>query len=350
MATHRVLISARDTGAALALAPVLNFLKQRLDVQVSILAANPAHDRLIQIADTAQGSDIRLIEGTLPFPSQVEACIQELGRFRPTAILGGLSGPDAGIDEALIAAAGPERCTTVQDWPGWVVEGPSGPAHHYLVGSDYAARLTQEQGIERVTVVGALARSDAFDAQLAGLPERGDHCLFLGQPLHMLKGYGQSLIDLASVMRQLGKSWSYRPHPAEDPADVAALLTAISGSGGSCTTMVGKSLFQDISAADLIVSCFSSALDDALILGARQSAGPATIVYLLHDRGVLDFYRQHSASMLPPAVETGIAAAVLSDDQIMGTLSKPRTSSATQALPIYPPPDPDGAVRALLGE
>lgn len=340
-------------GAVSALRPIIGYLHGKNDLSLLMLCGDPAYGALLDDAAGNRNFEVHHLPetaantGAPQFGRLVELCEAELESFRPTAVIGGLSGPDLGIDEALVAAAGPQNCISVQDWPGWVVRGAAGPAGCYLVASERAAKMTLDQGVGRAVLVGSLGRSAAFET-----PPPSEHIsgetLFLGAPLHQLGGYGRTLLAFAAAMQLRGKAWRYRPHPRESVTEVKTLAGLLRSAGHEFHLTGSGSVFEELAEADLVVSCFSSALDDRLILGARVGFAPAAVLYLLHEPDVLRFYLENAAGQRPQAVQAGLAIATAPGDDVGAAIDHVGPPDAADVLALYPEPRPDVALRILL--
>ncbi|WP_207761164.1 hypothetical protein [Minwuia thermotolerans] len=345
-------------GAALAIDPVISELVGNTDVAaIRMICGEPAWGHLKKRFGNHPQIELRRINAVAASPNDpaihdlIGSCRAEIDHFRPTAILGGLSGPDIGVDEALVHAAGRERCISVQDWPGWVVHGVEGAAAHYLVANHQAAKMTRAGGVNRVTIVGALGRTRHFAVNHNSDPVRAEHTLFLGQPLHHLSGYLRTLSELGDFLSARGIEWHYRPHPRETDDEVAMLCKRLERRGTrKPPTLTGENvLSEDLARSRLVLSCFSSAIEDRMVLGTRPGIAPATSVYLLQEPDVMNAYLTHSAGGLPLPVQLGLASVVRTRGTIGTVLDGASPPRADAVLTLYPEPSPKLAARVLLG-
>ena len=121
----RLLVSARDPGAAQVLLPVLARAAADRRLELCVVAQEPAAG-ILRRAGFEVG-DVRcpaLVSSSSPNASNLlDEADEILRRTAPHALLAGLSGPGIGIDEALLVRAKSIATYTIQDYPGYRVEG-----------------------------------------------------------------------------------------------------------------------------------------------------------------------------------------------------------------------------------
>ena len=139
--------------------PILKAAKDVDALMVEVAAQPPA-----SAIFAGHGFDVRPLD--LPPAASAESTAAQRLRsaaaaliqsVRPDAILTGLSGPDLGIDEALLAEAPNSRTYSVQDYQGWVVPGFGRPARTYIVTDRVSADIALARGVSRVIVSGYLS-------------------------------------------------------------------------------------------------------------------------------------------------------------------------------------------------
>ena len=121
MLNKRILVSARDAGAAHSLVPVLMMLQHKPDFDLQLVATGPALQIFASAGLTAQNFSHRAAASSTGENAShlIKAASDLIARYKPNLILTGLSGSDAGIDEALHVAAG-EKIPTVALQDFWV--------------------------------------------------------------------------------------------------------------------------------------------------------------------------------------------------------------------------------------
>jgi len=144
----RLLISARDPGAANNLAPIARLAQASSTLTLHLVAAEPA--ARIFAEHGLEPEKISAPDDTLP-----ALAARLLEQHQPDAVLVGLSGPGRGIDEALLAAArGRVPSWALQDFWGDVNNGFGAYADTYLVRDDTAARITRTRAPVNTLVSG----------------------------------------------------------------------------------------------------------------------------------------------------------------------------------------------------
>lgn len=324
------------------------------DVNLRILCGDPAHHlfrtelgdhehvecvHVPEVARSATDDNARRL---------LDICEAELKAFGPSVIVGGLSGPLLGIDEALVHAAGPSNCISIQDWPGWVVPGFGRPAGHYLVQNRYAAEITTGRGVLRATEVGCLSHASlfSFEEKASAPANRGP--LFLGQPLHHLPGYVRTLARLADVLERRSIGWRYRAHPAESMAELRALRAALADYRIEIIDPGRSRLEDDLVSSTLVISCFSSAVEDRLILGTRPGVPQASAIYLLHEADVRTYHDDHSSGEDPYAALCGLATLVRDAEGIDDAIDHAIPADSASVLDHFPAPRPEHAAKLIL--
>lgn len=318
----RLLISARDAGAAHHLAPVMRLAMRDPAVQPVLVASEPALGILRALALPVQAV---AVDGT----AQLQALAHQLlEAYRPHAVLTGLSGPDRGIDEALLAAA---RVPTfaLQDFWGDVNAAFGRFAMTYLVRDALAADLTLQRSGSAALVVGSTpqqrlpggTRQRLWRRRLRArehLRRRQPLLLLCGQPLWDRPGYRQTLID---TLQQLPSGrLLVRPHPRENAADRRRLRLLL---GRHCRIRWHFSrtpLNVELAAADLVLSAFSNTGLDRALLNLVAPTAAGVPVYLLHDRQLRTLFHDWTGLRRHPLVSLGAAVGIERRSMLRGTL------------------------------
>lgn len=218
-------------------------------------------------------------------------------RLAPNAVLTGLSGPDLGIDEWLIDFA--RKCNwltySLQDAPGWVVNGISGPASTYFVQSkQHISQTLRAPSVYRAISVGPL-KSLAFDAltEKINTPRiKHQKILFLGQPLWHIPGYLKTLTQfLESIKKTNYGSVIYRPHPLENDVLIKKFL------GTNLSVESELTYEKSLISYTTIASCFSTGLQDAVYLTQQLKLNPPKLIYCLYQKDIREFFIRNSQSL-----------------------------------------------------
>jgi hypothetical protein len=339
----RLLLSARDPGAADHLRVIAQRAVDGWDADVTLVAAPPALG-LWQAAGWPVepfGADAVV----RPSPSAVTPLLREasriLERVRPDAILVGLSHfNEAGVDEAFLACSGGLPTFAMQDFWGDVNWCLGAPARLYFVIDAEAARLTWERHRLRSEVVGSpkhmtYARLDALALRRVtrrrhGLDASKTVVGYFGQPLHELAGYRTTMTAFARAAARAFPNavLLYRPHPRETPEMIAASrqhladaeLPLVLGEGGGAETW--------LAACDVVCSCYSTCCYDSLFLSRYASRPMAAVVYLLFDPEVQQHAQKVNGFATLPPVRQGLARCVEHPDDLESVLAEAASAEA----------------------
>lgn len=316
----RLLISARDPGAANHLLPVIQYLARHPAFAVRALAAPPA-DQTFSLAGldfepvTERGDTLR------------ERLRRLLARHRPEAILTGLSGPDSGLDEVLLAESTPIPSFAYQDFWGDVNLSEGRAADCYLVRDDYAARLSEQRFGVHTLVVGAPVAATAPGSRLPRQrrSRRIDTVGWCGQPLWDVDGYAQTFRTFARQFRHA--RILVKTHPKEDRGQGLRYRCL---AGGHKLELWRGSLQGLFERCGLVASAFSNCALEQAAFNARLHSGFSVPVQLLFDRRLRATYRSWSGTDRLPLVEQGLALGVGSRGLLAKQLSASRLQDAAR--------------------
>ncbi len=359
----RLLISARDTGAAAHIAEIAPALRTAGSVEVVLVADEPALSLLKRcglspLPFTAHAIADKDSPGT---DALRNAARQLIAAHRPDALLVGLSGPGIGLDEALVAEADGLPCYAVQDYPGWVVDGFGVKPDTYFVTDKLAADMTLKRLDGGKTVVigsakhAAYARLDPLALRQAGrarLGSNGPHIGFYGQPAWFLPGYVRAVTSFARAVADMrGADLFYRPHPKETADERARMAAILAAAGLKPRFDPNDAVEQSICAADLVVTCFSSCGADHIHLQKRSPEPLGTVLYLFTEPDIQAHHARHAGSDVPPFALLELAALTTAPDKLAADLRHaldPATSSAYWRQTRQVLPDPVAAPDVIL--
>ncbi len=354
----RLLISARDPGAANNLGPVALLAQATAGVHLDLVASAPA-DNILR----AQGLlPVSVAHQPERLPDTAKTLID---RLRPDAILVGLSGPEPGIDEALLAAAGSIRTWALQDFWGDLNNGFGAYADTYLVRDQTAARLTHQRAGVSTEVTGSPAQQQipaSLQQRLLARRLRTRHGLhssapllvLASQPLWRQPGYRETLRDLLHSLPQ-GKLL-VRMHPRESEHDRRRMRHLLRQHCRIRWAFSDEPFDALLAAADLLLSAFSnSGLDKALYNhAAPRHAG--TPVFLLHQPRLRSLYRDWTGLADHPLNASGASFGISAKGQLRSglrrALSRPARARGAQASHTLVGPQDAAAVvlRQVMSE
>jgi len=356
---RHLLISCRDPGSAGHLGAVAQAAMLAPDLRVSVCAAPPALEIL-----TAAGIAVAYPVAASDTPEELlAAAARILAKARPDLLLTGISGPDCGIDEALLARAERTPRLAYQDFWGYVNRSLGAAADLYLVQDDEAARLTRERFELPSAVVGApkYARYAALDAaalrrefrRAHGIDERETLIAFCGQPLWDRPGYAATLDVLFSILRRMpDHRLLLRPHPKEHSA-LPRLRELLERHGIRAGIVSGGDAEPLLCACDLLLSAFSNCCVDLAYLNRLANGPGATPVYLMFEPDLRATYQSWNGLDRLPPVELGVALEIRRSVDLEPMLRRalqPASRAACRRAARERLPDPARAITRILEE
>ena len=327
----RLLVSANDPGAAFHICEVLKRGKERGVFEFCVVASAITKE----IFENA-GFPAKQVNAprSKQWPSKcgidnISKATDLIDNFLPDAILVGLSGPDLGFDEGLIAAAGALPTYAVQDFWGDVNNGYGHLPGTYFVLDENAAKLTSMRAPDaRVIITGSARHAAWSDLQPETLRAEYRHALglaknevcvtFYGQPLWKAKGYHTTLSKLSDALSQSDETinFCYRPHPKETVEERDRALVVIRRAGIRARTDANQTLVASLCGADLALTCYSMCGLDLANL-SRLSASPlGLIVYAMFDDEIRRLFQRESGLLNIPLVEQGLASVIDTPNEI----------------------------------
>jgi len=317
----RLLVSARDPGAAGHLAEVAAYAREHPGVEPILVASPPALGawQALDLAvepfaappvDAADDPGVDLLL------AEARALLE---RARPDAILVGLSGPGMGVDEALLAMAGYTPAFVLQDFWGDLNTLLYPVSATPLVMDNRAAAATRARhGLDSI-VVGAPKYAPYADLDVPGLRVTGRRLLgagddrlvggFCGQPLWSHAGYRDTVEALASALsgHLPDALLVYRPHPKEARAELAAVASVLASCAGNSAVTRAGDTETFLAACDVVCSAFSTCATDLLYLDRASPMPLANGVHLLFDPRLVALCRDWTELQTLPMVAAGLA-------------------------------------------
>ena len=321
----RLLASANDPGAAYQLIEVLKRARETGRVEICVVAGAttlPIFERAGFSAKQAYAPRVNFqaSKGEMESIGEARALIAE---FLPDAILVGLSGPDRGIDEGLVACAGHRPTYAVQDFWGDVNPGFGSLSGTYFVLDEFAAGITQQRAPGSRVIVTGSARHAAmrgldplmlrkrYRAAL-DVPASALCAVFFGQPLWMLPGYALTLTRLSKGLVDFSKNvlFCYRPHPKESCSDAAKALHCLRRPGLDVKLYSNARMEASLCGADVMMTCYSSCGLDLSYISKFSKSPLGVMVFSMFEEDVRRFYRATTSLQRLPLVEQGMASII----------------------------------------
>lgn len=321
MSRVRVLLSARDPGAAAQIREAAPALRADGRLTVSVAASGAAFDILQTVGE--RPARFALPDGSIHVPpggdpaALLAAADALLRRLDPDALVVGISSLGVGIDEALLARAGGRPTFALQDYPGDANSIDGAFAGLYFVRDEAAGRLTRERFGVRTLPVGSLrhaayARLDVpalraeARARIGGRPDQAV-IGFFGQPAD-IPGHEAAFEHLARALagRHPRPLVLLREHP-KSPARREAHRKTLARLGLPVHDASEEALAEPwLAACDLVTTCFSHCAMDYAYLSARSPEPLGAVLFLLTTPEVRAFMRDYTGLAAPDGVAQGL--------------------------------------------
>jgi hypothetical protein len=312
----KVLITSRDYGAALNTLEVVNFLLADTRFELNIVTSEPAYSyfkkNLIQ-------TNLVLLDINSKF--YIKELMQEaymyIKKYEPDIILTGLSGFNAGIDEAILSVAKGIPTFTLQDFWGYINHSLSSYADKYLVIDAYAKEITEEKHGQNAVITGGLAKYRRYN-DIVSFNEnvKDKNIVFFGQPLWQYKGYEKTLQFISEIFHQHKIPLiHYKTHPSEDKKYLVKLKEIFSYS----TKLVVHSDLESVETVlfntSLAISINSTVAIDLAYLMKYKKRKIALGVFLLIDNELKEFFYKDFKEKIHPMSLNGIVKEIQEKDE-----------------------------------
>lgn len=322
----RLLISARDTGAANNLAPLARLAQASSNFTLHLVAAEPA-------ARLFAGHGLEPEKVSAPDDRLPTVAARLLEQHQPDAVLVGLSGPGRGIDEALLAAArGRVPSWALQDFWGDVNNGFGAYADTYLVRDNTAARITRERAAVHTRVCRGLPGNaeppEAWQQQRMARRLRQRHhvewktplVVLCSQPLWQQPGYQETLRDLLLALPP--SRLLVRMHPRESTSDRNRMRKLLRSYSPVAWSFSDDQFVALLSAADLLTSPFSNSGLDKALFNSRSRRTGGTPVFALHQPRLQKLYKDWTGLNTHPLSATQASITLARKGTLKTDLSK----------------------------
>lgn len=305
---QRLLISARDPGAAHNIAVVADAAIADCRFNPTVIGDNAGYDILSAAGLPVIRAEIGNIEPECAsgVTKALKRAVDIIDRFQPDAILTGLSGPDIGIDEMLLEAAGKTPTYSLQDFWGHVNCSVSARADVYFVADDEAALISRRLHGVRAEVAGSpkYALYEKFDPSLAAARARASLAEEGGRPLACVFGQALSTITpgpyqntVVEFFQSVAENFDlpillYRPHPREDDKGIEETLARVRIAGLEVRNVRQLDTESWLSACDVMATCYSNCGYDLAFLNRYSDRPLGVLINLNYEKDIRNFYRQ----------------------------------------------------------
>jgi len=324
-----LLMTARDPATAYAFLNLLQKKTLKSKFRVIVVAQSPAFE-ILHKSNEVMVSDLKKFPAFAEPEIALTQCRELFDKYSVELILTGISGPDYGIDEAVLSIAQERNITryALQSFWGDLNESLPGRPETIFVIDKEAAELTLKRSRCRTVIAGSLKHQEY--CQLDILKLRRDYRLnigldkyevligFYGQPLDDLPGYCETVTGVANELSELNEEFRllYRPHPKETTQLRDWTIRIFEKSGVKIILDENEEVEAGLCACDVVLSAFSTCGYDAQQLN-RVSACPLNVtVYLLFNRELKNWFRKYTKLENIPLVNKDLALQVISADEI----------------------------------
>ena len=332
----RLLISASDQAAADAIRPIVHAAR-RHGIEHRVVAGEPAHGRLRKASIEADLFEhCRIADPqTREARNLVSAASRLIAKYQPDAVLVGLSGPDAGLDEALLMAADGQLPTyAVQDFWGDVnTVMPARPGVFFVV-DDYAAELTGRRVRSDIHVVGALRYVDYGEFAPDQMRTRARSQLGLAngrmligiftQALWHIDGYGAQWKTLIALLAGIDcpPTALVRRHPRDTEEQALTIRNMLGSAGIASVDASGLTIEQAICACDVVCSAFSSVATDLCYLQRYAQRPLGTPLLLLFASDLRRHFEGQCGFATHPFVNAGLMLEAAAGNELRDCLAR----------------------------
>ncbi len=367
MTPIRVLITARDVGTAMHLAPVVRRLRDSDEFDVRLMATDAAADHFSGTCIAFDAVDRPPPYIAFP-PAETVARLDKQARaaieaFRPDILLGGMSSFAGGIDDAMRRAA---KETSANVATAMLIDTPglhtNDRPDHFLATSGQTFDWAARQGFAKAHLVGApkyaaleipdVGRMRRETRTALGIGEGDRVCVFIAQGGDV-PGHNESFYAFAQAMAarpgQVGLRLVIRPHPSFP--DTARQYEEFAGRLGLAPVMDhARNANGAFCIADGLVTCTSTSTQDYLWLARARPQLKAVIVHLLISETLRRYLAEVRDGWLPYATETGAAVAAREESELPGLLAAIAGEAPAPTTRLWQPEvaDPVGRTVAVL--
>jgi hypothetical protein len=364
---RRLLISARDPGAAHNIAVIARSAQSDSRFDVTVVGDGPGYSILRDAGLPAIEAGIGNIDPRLKddLARGVRSAVELIDRFRPDAMLTGLSGPDIGIDETLLVARGKLQAYSLQDFWGHVNCAIAARADLYFVADEEAAAQSERLHGVKTMVSGSpkFATYEVHDPDMAHRTAR--QCLAVEGNRPLVCIFGQALSTIRPVAWQStmvafvravedileDPVILYRPHPREEAQGVRKTLDALSEVAGGVAVIPEESTETWLAACDVMGTCYSNCGYDLAFLNRFSNRPLGVLIYMNYEPEIRNFYRQVANFDTIPVSEMSLTLEARTRDDVVRCVAAavdPQTRAAIWDRCKSSLPDPHDAAAKIL--
>lgn len=323
----RILISARDPSTVGAMRILVEEFLNSGQLKLTLATQFPATEAL---SKTFQSIQHISVPNSSDDDELICHALKLLDEVQPDIVLTGVSGPDYGIDEALLATCSRDDASpyAVQSYWGDINKAFGARAQTYLVIDDFAAKLTSQKTGKKTEVIGSLKYRDYHQLDVeqirAGFREEfamNSNLLvgLIGQPIDLGHGYNNTLqvvADFLAKQQHKGIRVFYRPHPKETADQRKSTQDTFFKKGITLYDGEKVQLEALLCGMDLVLSAFSTCGYDLQQLALVSKKPIAVPVYLMFNDKLACWFQEKTGLENIPMSDRGMAILIESESQL----------------------------------
>lgn len=330
--TPRILLTARDPATGRAMKMLSSALVGHTSAEVVVASQAPSTEILCELTGvTHKHISVPVFSSDKDLMTYVEHLLREVA---PDIVVTGVSGPDYGIDEAVLALSPRNQFSpyAIQSYWGDVNDSFEKHAQTYLVLDDYAADLTVRRTGRKTEIIGSINHIGYGGLDTVGLRRefrlqcnsRADLLIgYFGQPFEKGLGYYQTMERFFSSVTDYTPEAHiiWRPHPKESKYQNEIILKLLQEYSISYQLGDRYSLESMLCGVDLVVSAFSTCGYDLQQLLRVSNEPLALPVYLMYESRLKKWFVEYTGLESLPMSQNGMAVVVESQKDLRGLLN-----------------------------
>jgi hypothetical protein len=353
----KVIVTARDPATAVSFEKLLPVLSGHPEFHLRVFCQHPAFDILAVTQANAPFELMEVDNDEFSIALEDDFIRQQFVEFQPDAVLTGISGPDTGIDEAVLHYAHKKGVPSyaLQSFWGDINQTAGAIPETAFVLDEEAVRVTRQRYPQiRSISIGSIKHLDYshYDPLVnraqkrPGLVKNATVLVgFYGQPIPEIPGYLETIQGLARQLRSWDRAFKVmvRPHPKESRVLRAQTMKILRTALGDERVLTDP--FEDIkdslAVCDLVTSAFSTCGFDNLYLNEIAPEAFNASVYLWFRPELIRWWQKYSHLEVMPLIAEELLLAVEHEEQMLPVFEQGLKASvqaqlrqkATQKLP-----------------
>lgn len=356
----KLLITARDPATAVSFERLIPTLMSDDRFTIRVLCQPPACQIFAPLVEAyaSAAKPLTLVEMPADEFTQViedDFLRNQFTGFAPDAVLTGISGPDTGVDEAVLHYAREHGIDSyaLQSFWGDMNQASGAIPDTAFVLDDEAMRITQRRypQVESIAI-GSIKHIDyqyydPISARASHRPNLVDFSNekntgnepvvlgFYGQPILEIPGY---FATIEALTRQLSK-WQrpfklmYRPHPKESDELRHKTLSLFQEAFGEDVFLDNFNDIKDsLVVCDLVLSAFSTCGFDNLYLNEMAPEAFNSSVYLWFEPELIAWWQEYSHLQEMPLISEDLLLSVDKEEQMLEVFEQGLTQPVQQRL------------------